>query len=156
MAFRPLRGMLPMNARERLQGSTVPTARVVSTFIGRESARRWDRLLGFIDASYPGVFRGEWQYGGARHGWTLRFRKSRSFCTLVPERGHMSVVIVFGAAERDKAEALIPTLVSHVRDDYQKATTYHDGKWVLIDVDADNVLDDIERLLELKRRPRPA
>jgi hypothetical protein len=143
-----------MSERERLTDRSVePTPQVVSAFIGRENAERWDRLLGIIDAKYPGVFRGEWLYGGAKHGWSLRFKKSRSFCTLAPERDHMNVVIVFGAAERDKAEVVLSSLVSHVRDDYGEATTYHDGKWVLIDVDSDEVLADVERLLEVKRRP---
>jgi hypothetical protein len=143
-----------MSEHERLlDRSAEPTPEVVSNFIGRENARRWARLLNFIDAKYPGVFRGEWLYGGAKHGWSLRFKKSKSFCTLVPERGRMNVVIVFGAAEREKAEALMTSLVSHVREDYLAATTYHDGKWVLIEVDSDEVLADVERLLEMKRRP---
>lgn len=144
-----------MSERERLHGAMEPTPQVVANFIGRENARRWGRLLNFIDANYPGVFRGEWLYGGAKHGWRLRFKKSRSFCTLVPERGRMNVVIVFGGAERDKAEAVMTSLVSRVRDDYRAATTYHDGKWVLVNVDSDKVLADVERLLELKRRPQP-
>jgi hypothetical protein len=143
-----------MSQRERLTDkSSEPTPQVVWAFIGRENAERWGRLLDIIDAKYPGVFRGEWLYGGAKHGWSLRFKKSRSFCTLVPERGRMNVVIVFGAAERDKADEVLPSLVSHVQDDYAAATTYHDGKWVLIDVDSEEVLTDVERLLEVKRRP---
>lgn len=143
-----------MSKRERLvDASERPTPEAVANFIGAEDAERWSRLLDFIDARYPGVFQGEWLYGGARHGWSLRFKKSRSFCTLIPERGRMNVQIVFGAAERQKAEAVLPTLASHVRDDYLAATTYHDGKWTLIAVDSDAVLGDVERLLEVKRRP---
>jgi len=143
-----------MSEHERLVDSSGPPAPgTVAGFIGAENARRWAKLLGFIDEAYPGVFAGEWLYGGRKHGWSLRFKKSRSFCTLVPERGRMNVLIVFGAVEREKAEAVLPGLASHVRDDYVAATTYHDGKWVLIDVDGDDVLDDIERLLRVKRRP---
>ena len=144
-----------MSERERLvDGSQAPTDSTVADFIGPDNARRWTALLAFIDANYPGVFVGEWLFGGKQHGWSLRFKKSRSFCTLVPERDRMKVLIVFGAAEREKAEAVLPALASHARDDYRQATTYHDGKWVLIDVDSDEVLDDVERLLEVKRRPR--
>jgi hypothetical protein len=145
-----------MSERGRLHGATEPAPSAVASFIGRENASRWGRLLDVVEAKYPGVFRGEWLYGGAKHGWSLRFKKSRSFCTLVPERGRMNVLLVFGAAERDKVEAVLPSLASHVRADYLAATTYHDGRWVLIDVDSDDVLTDVERLLELKRRPRPS
>jgi hypothetical protein len=51
-------------------------------------------------------------------------------------------------------EPLLPQLVSHVRDDYASATTYHDGRWVVSVVDSDRVLMDVERLLLLKRRPK--
>lgn len=144
-----------MEERERLlDRSQPPTDESVVAFIGVDAAARWSALLDFIESAYPGVFTGEWLYGGAKHGWTLRFKKSKSFCTLIPERGRMRVVIVFGAAERDKAEGLLPDLASHVRDDYVDATTYHDGKWVVIDIDSDEVLREVERLLQVKRRPR--
>jgi hypothetical protein len=63
---------------------------------------------------------------------------------------------VFGVAEREKVEGVLATLASHVREDYQKATTYHDGRWVLVTVDSARALADVERLLAMKRRPRPA
>jgi len=137
-----------------VDASEKPTPATVRTCIGPQNATRWEALLEFIDANYPGVFTGEWLFGGAKHGWTLRFKKSRSFCTLIPERDRMKVLIVFGAAEREKAAAVLPMLVSHAHDDYVQATTYHDGKWVLVDVDSDEALADVERLLEVKRRPR--
>lgn len=143
-----------MEQRERLvEKSRRPTGESVAAFLGAEAAGRWSRLLDYIESTYPGVFEGEWLFGGARHGWSLRLKKSRSFCTLVPERGRMRVVIVFGAAEREKAQAILPDLATHVRDDYLGATTYHDGRWVIIDVDCDEVLGEVERLLTVKRRP---
>ena len=41
-----------------------------------------------------------------------------------------------------------------MRDDYAKATTFHDGKWVAAVVDSRKVVTDIERLLVLKRKPK--
>lgn len=143
-----------MVERERLtDASQKPTPEAVAAFIGGENARRWSGLLNFIDATYPGVFEGEWLYGGRKGGWSLRFKKSKSFCTLVPERGRMNVMIVFGAAERAKAESVLEELTPRVRQDYLDAKTYHDGKWLLLHVDGDDVLQDIERLLAVKRRP---
>ena len=91
-----------MEERERLlDKSQPPTTESVAAFIGAEAAARWSALLDFIESAYPGVFNGEWLYAGAKHGWSLRFKKSKSFCTLIPERGHARILIVFGAAERD-------------------------------------------------------
>jgi len=129
-----------------------PEPSVVAALIGAENYTRWRGLLEFINTSYPGVFTPEWLYGGQKHGWSLRFKKSTSFCTLVPERGSMKVLLVFGGAEREKAEGVLDSLTSHARDDYLSAHTYHDGKWVLIDADSDEALLDIETLLHVKRR----
>jgi len=141
---------------ERLvDGARAPTKAEVADFIGKQNAARWADLTRFIAASYPGVFDVEWLFGGKRYGWTLRFKKSKSFCSLVPERRRFKVLLVFGGAERPKVERLLPELVSHVREDYVGSTTYHDGKWVFVTVDSAEVLADIKRLLALKRPPRP-
>ena len=44
-------------------------------------------------------------------------------------------------------------LSAQTRKDYDEATTYHDGKWLLLTVDGDKMVDDVERLLAVKRRP---
>ena len=44
----------------------------------------------------------------------------------------------------------------HKRDDYVAATTYHDGKWLGLVVDSDEVLADVKRLLAIKRKPKRA
>jgi hypothetical protein len=48
--------------------------------------------------------------------------------------------IVFGGEEREKVEAILPALVSHAREDYVAATTFHDDKWLGLVVDSDEVL----------------
>jgi hypothetical protein len=137
-----------------LDGSKAPSARQVAQWIGPRAHRHWTELATFIDSRYPGVFERTWWFGGKRWGWSLRYKKSKSFCHLIPERGRFRALVVFGAEERKKAEAVLPDLKSHVRDDYAGATTFHDGKWVAVLVDSRKVVGDIERLLVLKRKPR--
>jgi hypothetical protein len=139
-----------------LDGARKPTLAEVAAWVGRRDFGRWTDLTQFIEANYPRVFKPEWLFGGRKHGWSLRFKKSKSFCTLIPERGRFRLLLVFGAAEREKVEGVLRTLVSHVREDYGRSTTYHDGKWVLVTVDSAKVLSDIKRLLAVKRAPRPA
>lgn len=141
-------------AERLLDGSRQPTDAEVAAFIGRQNAARWADLTRFVSANYPGVFDVEWLFGGKKHGWYLRFKRSKSFCSLVPERGRFRVLLVFGGAEREKVDVLLPDLVSHVREDYRRSPTYHDGTWVLVNVDSAKVLSEIKRLLVLKRRPK--
>ena len=138
-----------------VDGPQEPTDAEGASFIGKQNAARWADLTRFVEVNYPGVFNIEWLFGGKKYGWTLRFKKSKSFCSLVPERRRFKVLLVFGGAERQKVEPLLPDLVSHVREDYRRSATYHDGKWVFVDVDSAKVLIDIKRLLALKRPPKP-
>ena len=111
-----------------VDGAKEPSAAKVAEWIGARNFKRWPDLREFIDSSYPGVFEVEWLFGGKKHGWALRFKKSKSFCTLIPERERFRVLLVFGGTEREKVKAIQSSLVSYVREDYQKSPTYHDGK----------------------------
>ncbi|MBM4118208.1 DUF3788 domain-containing protein [bacterium] len=144
-----------INPNRLTDGSTEPQAEQLSSFLGQRHWARWTALREYIAATYPGVFGEDWQFGGKRHGWSLRYKKSRSFCTFVPERGSFKLLIVFGAAERAAAERILADLKSHVCEDYARATTYHDGKWMLTAVDSVQVLADVKALLAIKRTPRP-
>lgn len=137
-----------------LDGTGEPDAASVSDWIGVRNYRRWTNLLDFIEENYPGVFTPDWIFGGKKYGWGLRFKKSKSFCTLIPERNRLVVQIVFGREEREKAAKVLPELSPGVRDAYADATTYHDGKWLALVVDKDAILADVERLLAIKRKPK--
>ena len=138
-----------------LDSEASPDERSLAAWLGEDGYARWNAIAGFIETSYPGVFSPDWIYGGKKHGWGLRYKKSKSFCTLIPEHNRLMVQIVFGSDERAKVEAQLDRLISHVREDYVQATTYLDGKWLLIHVDGDNVITDIQNLLTIKRKPKP-
>ena len=131
-----------------------PTASQVEEWIGTKPYKFWKYLTQLIGQSYPNLFTPEWLFGGKKHGWSLRYKKGKSFCTFIPERNHFSILIVFGAEERAKVEAIRDELSTRTRQDYEKATTYHDGKWLLLTVDAGDVLADVEKLLAVKRKPK--
>ncbi len=133
-----------------------PALEAVESWIGGKGFGCWKRITGMIERNYPGVFAPEWLYGGKKHGWTLRYKKSRSFCTLIPEKGRCMLLIVFGAEERLKMEAVRKQLSARTRKTYDDATTYHDGKWLLLNIDNESALADAELLLSVKRRPKNA
>jgi hypothetical protein len=137
-----------------LDGGKEPDTTSLSAWLGSKDYRRWNQIARFIETNYPRVFAPDWIYGGKKHGWGLRYKKSKSFCTLIPERNRLKIQIVFGGEERRKAEAILPMLTSHAREDYAKATTYHDGKWLGVVVDSDEVMADVEQLLKIKRKPK--
>ena len=126
----------------------------IAGWMGTEAYKRWNQVTQLIEQNYPNVFIPEWLFGGKKHGWSLRYKKSKSFCTLIPEKNNFALVIVFGAAEREKVEAMKGSLSTQTRKEYDAATTYHDGKWVLLSVDSEKVVEDVMRLLAVKRKPK--
>jgi hypothetical protein len=128
----------------------------VARWIGDEAYEHWKQVARLIKARYPGVFAPEWLFGGKKHGWSLRYKKSRSFCTFIPERNRFALLIVFGAEEREKAESIKGGLSARTGKAYDDAATYHDGKWVLLTVDSAAAVEDIGRLLAVKRKPKAA
>ncbi len=126
----------------------------IEAWMGTEAFQYWKNVKKLIDQYYPNVFVPEWLFGGRKHGWTLRYKKSKSFCTLVPEKDRLALLIVFGAEERAKVEAVRNSLSQRTLKEYDQATTYHDGKWLLLIIDTEKMIEDVLRLLAIKRKPK--
>jgi hypothetical protein len=135
--------------------TSAPTPAQVESWVGKRAWGFWTSVVDWIARNYPGVFEPEWLFGGKQHGWALRYKKSKPLCTFVPEKGRFQLLIVFGAEEREKVDAIQFELSKRTWQNYDLATVYHDGKWLLLPVDRKEVVADIERLLSLKRKPRP-
>ena len=131
-----------------------PTPKQIELWMGRKAYCFWIRVSKMIAQNYPDVFTPEWLFGGKKHGWSLRYKKSKSFCTLIPEKNRFVLLIVFGADERSKVETIRRELFARTRKAYDEATTYHDGKWLRLSVDDEDIVADVERLLAVKRRPK--
>lgn len=128
---------------------------MVRDWIGPEAFEHWRALRDWIEASYPGVFAPDWIYGGKKHGWSLRYKKSKAFCTFLPEYRAFSAVVVLGAAERKKVEAQRDKLSPRLMALYDQTETYHDGKWLKIGISSAGERQDVTELLALKRPRRP-
>lgn len=136
--------------------SEAPDDRTIRDWVGSDAFVQWSALRDWIDTGYPGVFTPDWIYGGKKHGWSLRYKKSKAFCTLLPEYRAFSVVVVLGGAEREKVEARRDVFSHRLMGLYDAAETYHDGKWLKIGVSSPTDLKDVTDLLTLKRPRRVA
>ncbi|MDR2709810.1 MAG: DUF3788 domain-containing protein [Burkholderiales bacterium] len=143
--------------KERLTDSSCPPNKeILEAWLGDKPYQLWKTLSELIDKNYPGVFVPEWLFGGKKHGWSLRYKKSKSFCTFVPERGRFILVIVFGKSEREAFERMRTTVTPQTQEIYDNATTYHDGKWMALTLKNKRSLQDAPVLLGIKRKPSPA
>lgn len=134
--------------------SAPPDDAAIRDWIGPDAFKQWVMLRDWIKAAYPGVFAPDWIYGGKKHGWSLRYKKSKAFCTFLPEYQTFSAVVVLGAAEREKVEARRDSLSPRLMALYDEAETYRDGKWLKIRISSAEELNDVTELLTLKRPRR--
>lgn len=144
---------MPDTGLRLLDPDAPPDEAAVLSWLGDGQARYWREITAFIAAAYPGIFAPDWIYGGRKHGWSLRYKKSKSFCTLIPERGRLAVLVVFGTEERARTDVLLDRLSPGTRRAYETATTYHDGKWLLLSGIDEAAFDDLRTLLSVKRKP---
>lgn len=133
--------------------SSPPDDRAVREWIGPEASEQWTELRKWIDANYPGVFAPEWLYGGKTRGWSLRYKKVRAFCTLVPEYGRLSVTVVLGGAEREKFEERRYGWRDKLVKLYDEAKVYPDGMFLTVAVASADDRQEMTELLTMKRPP---
>jgi hypothetical protein len=133
--------------------SAPPDDSAVHDWIGPEAFEHWVELRNWIEEFYPGVFAPDWLYGGNNRGWSLRYKKTKAFCTFLPEYRLFSAVVVLGRAEREKFEERRYVWRSQLVKLYDDAKTYIDGKWLTVAISSADDLNDVTELLTMKRPP---
>lgn len=133
--------------------AALPDERIVRDWIGPEAFKRWIKLQSWIDASYPGVFAPDWLYGGKKRGWSLRYKKTRALCTLLPAYRLFSVLVVLGGAEREKFEKRRYSWSPQLIKLYDEARPYPDGKWLTVAISSAEDLHEVTELVSMKRPP---
>jgi Protein of unknown function (DUF3788) len=133
--------------------STPPDERTVRDWMGREAFKHWAGLQAWIEASYPAVFAPDWLYGGKKRGWSLRYKKTKALCTLLPAYRQFSVLVVLGRAEREKFEERRYSWSPQLVKLYDEARAYPDGKWLTVAISSADDLQEVRELVSMKRPP---
>lgn len=84
----------------------------------------------------------------------LKFRRSgKTVLTIYSYEDRFEFMIIFGKAEREKFELIRSDFSTDVCEHYEKARTYHDGKWVRFPVNSLEMLEEMKKLIMLKKKP---
>ena len=125
---------------------TVPT-------IG-SAGETWTSLRAMLAERYPDLAPGI-DYGGARYGWQVRYRKGgRLLVSLFPEQDGFTSLVELGRAEDAKAEAILDRLSPAMQRLLGGTAQLHDGRWLWIRWPEDGTVEDVRELIQLRRRPR--
>ena len=84
----------------------------------------------------------------------LKFRRGgKTLFTLYIKDGYFTVLIIFGKAEREKFELIKSDYSDFICNYYDNSKTYHDGKWMFIDIKNDTYIEEIKKMIMIKRKP---
>ena len=133
--------------------AAIPDDSAVREWVGPEAAEQWSELRAWIDASYPGVFEPEWLFGGQKRGWSLRYKKTKAFCTITPEYRRLSVVVVLGGTEREKFEERRYVWRDSLVKLFEEAKVYPDGMFLTVGLASADDRRELAELLMMKRAP---
>ncbi|UCF58440.1 MAG: DUF3788 domain-containing protein [Candidatus Bathyarchaeota archaeon] len=130
-----------------------PTAEEMVSFIGEQAKDAWLETKRFIKDRYDLV--PETIFYGTKYGWTIRYRKgSKTLCSLFPEKGGFTVLIVLGKKESEKALSIRNELSTKIHKLLGNTEQLHDGRWLWIRLLTTSDTDDIKKLLQIKRKPK--
>ena len=146
---------MAMSNRERMVGrDQEPTKKQILEFIGLKASKLWIALEKFMIKNYD--FQPELSYWGDKNGWILRYRKSgKTLVSFYPEKGGFTVQVILGKKEAKKLEDIRGELSEDIVSLFDETKQFHDGRWLYIRQPEVGTIEDIEKLIQLKRKLRP-
>lgn len=128
------------------------TIQQIKDLLGSECYTMYERLDHYITDNYN--VDQLWEKAGKFGVVGLRYnRGGKTLCTLFFRQGQLGIWIIFGKEERSKFEETQENFSAQVREKYENTKTYHDGKWLMFDVEDASLLPDMKRLLQIKKKP---
>lgn len=84
----------------------------------------------------------------------VKFKQSaKTIVTIEIREDKYTFLIILGKAEREKFEAVKEEFSQYIKGHYDNTKTFHDGKWMFIDVATLAVLEEIKKLILIKKKP---
>lgn len=129
-----------------------PTREEIIKLLGDNAFTAWESICDSINENYN--METIWNKGGKGGIYEYKFRKSnRTLCTFYVREKQFGFMIIFGKNEREQFELTREVFSKDIQDIYDKATTYHDGKWIMIEVLDNSLLEDIKKMILIKKKP---
>ncbi len=130
-----------------------PTEKDILYFLEKPASIAWNDLKSFLDINFD--FVPETTFYGKKYGWTVRYRRSgKTLCSLFPEKGSFTILLVFGKNEIQKFEELKSEFSQEIVQLYENTKKLHDGKWLWIRVHKSEDLEDVKMLITIKKKPK--
>ena len=141
-----------MNWNQLYSKSIRPSLEEVAAFIG---SPLWGAFCGQIESAYGVEPKLEHSVCSGAPGWNVKYKKGgRALCTLYPDDGAFTCMVVVGAAEAPFADAALAACSDYVRELYADTRVFNGMRWLMIRVADAQVMADALSLIRLRAAVR--
>lgn len=135
---------------------TEPSLSDIEAYIG-SGAPLWKELRKRLEETYKVEPKLSYSSCSAQPGWNVKYQKSgKSLCTLYPMEEHFISLVVVGKKEEPEVEVLKSELSSYSEELYSKTRFSCGGRWLMLKVDSEAVLEDALKLISVRVKPKGA
>ena len=130
----------------------IPTPETLEALTGKELYDLWTSLHQLIEQKYN--MEQMWNHGGKKWTYEYKYRRGgKTLCALYAKEQTIGFMVILGKDERTKFESMREMFSNAAQKIYDETTTFHDGKWLMLELKDTSLFNDIERLLSIKRKP---
>ena len=84
----------------------------------------------------------------------LKFKQgAKTILTIYIHDDRFTFLIIFGKKEREYFEMHASEFSPYICNYYDNSKTYHDGKWMFIDVSTLEQLEEVKQMIMIKKKP---
>ncbi|MDF2838971.1 MAG: hypothetical protein K0S60_674 [Evtepia sp.] len=115
----------------------------------------WMQLLEYLSTTYEVNPSTEYSRCSGAPGWNVKYKKgSKALCTLYPNKGYFTCLVSVGSKQAMGAELMLGTCTEYLSNLYWNARPFNGGRWLMIDVTSQEILNDVKRLIALRVKPK--
>ena len=139
---------------ELFNADQAPSMEEIKEYIGA-GAPIWESLRFYTEKTYQVIPKMSFSKCSAQPGWNIKFQKSgKSLCTLYPMPGFFIALIVVGAKEEEEVQREVDELTPYVGELFRKTPFSCGGRWLMIEVREEGILEDIKKLMMVRVKPK--
>jgi hypothetical protein len=132
----------------------MPRLEDIKAYIG-PTQTYWDELVTHLEEVYQPQQQLDYSKDSLQPGWNVKFRKSgKALCTLYPMPSYFIVLVVIGPKDETEVKKSMDSgfFTPYVKELYDKTTYSPLGRWLMIDVKNQTVLQDIIKLIQIRTK----
>jgi len=128
---------------------TEPTVNDIETFVGSPLLKK---LMEHLEKTYGSAPLIEYSNCSAQKGWNIKYKKGRkALCTIYPMDGYFIAMVSVSPKNEPNVELILPSFSEYTQQLYNGSRSLpRMGRWLMIEVREEAVLEDAMRLIETK------